>query len=759
MYKISILSVFVILQMFGMVSAQSLEKDTINLKTVNISVKRINKISILKSNVPLQDMPVSASIVGSQLMIQKGEDNLLEVLKYSTGVRTMDNYGGFQTFKIRGFGDFGFLVDGVRDERHNLSNSAPTTSLASVERIEVLKGPASVLYGHSSLGGIINLIRKKPNSDFTLNASVSLSSWDKKSQTIGMGGALGTKVNYRFDAASSYGAGWRDRNDKVANVYLAIDYMINANNNLEFRLGANDDFYGTETGIPVFGNTIFNTAGEEVYHKGDFPDSFNRNQRFNDPQDFLTHKNYNASIKWNHKFNSNWRLMNYSTFSDDDIDYLSTESLSFLSSDDNIYDNYYISSGKRKYISVDSLKRSYPLRFSHKTKTAQNSLEINGTYNTGVIKHNVLIGYSFSYIDRISYTGYGEDDIYGDGKYANISIKNPVLNQGSLMSKFSGAHIAKEYNNAIYVQNYLDISTKLKALVALRFDLFNRSYQKASVNSGLHIYDKSLKKKLKNNALTYRLGLVYKPISSTSIYASVTNYFKPSRTVANKNYIYINNKGDKINADGDNIWEPTTGYQFELGTHFVKTEKWQANASVYYIRKQNIVEYLGKDSKQQRVYGQVGAADSRGFELDIKLKPVKCISIDAGYTFNITKYRDFVTNDCTTNNLEGNYYPHTPKHTVFAWMYACVFKNENSRFNLGFGGQWNDKAFTKGANTYSFHSYAKFDASLKYSFNDYYLNFNINNLFDKEYEENTVYSNQFIPSPERNFKLTIGFKI
>jgi len=759
MQKISLLVVFVFLQIFSIVSAQNLEKDTINLETVNIIVRRVSKVEIFKSNVPLQDMPVTASVVSSQLMKQKGIDNLLEVLKYSTGVRTINNYGGFQTFKMRGFGDFGFLIDGVRDERHNLSNSAPTTSLAAVERVEVLKGPASVLYGHSALGGIINLIRKKPSADYSLNASISLASWNKKTQILGMGGAINDKLNFRFDASSSYGEGWRDRNDKTANIYFALDYNINTNNKLEFKLGANDDFYGTEAGIPVFGNTIYNKSGDKIYDKGDFPVNLDRGQRFNDPQDFLIHENYNISIKWKHKFNGDWKLMNYASFSDDNIDYFSTEGLSYLKSDDAIYDNYYNTSSGIKYICIDSLNRSYPLRFSHKTKTAQNSLEVDGKYTTGSIKHNILFGYSLSYIDRLSYTGYGENDILGDAKHASVAIQSPVLNQGAFTTKFSGVHIAKEYNQGLYIQNYLNISPKLKAYLALRLDLFKRIYRKGTVESGLNISSKNKKNKLSDKALTYRVGLVYKPIESTSIYASATNYFKPSRTVANPNYIYVDKNGNNINSQGDNIWEPTTGYQFEVGTHFMKTEKWQANASIYYIRKQNIVEFLGRTLKDVNVYGQVGAADSRGLELDVKLNPTSFISFDAGYTFNITKYREFKTNEYTTNNLMGNYYPQTPKHNLFAWMYASVYKNKNSKLNLGLGAQWSDKAYTKGDNKYSFDSYAKCDFSLKYSFKKYFLNLNVNNILNAKYEENTVYSNQFIPSPERNYKFTIGFNI
>lgn len=94
-------------------------------------------------------------------MQQRNVFDIGDAVKSVTGVRPINRYGGFQTFRIRGFNNFVMLVDGVRDERHNISTSAPSTNLANVERIEVLKGPAGVLYGHSALGGIINIVRKK----------------------------------------------------------------------------------------------------------------------------------------------------------------------------------------------------------------------------------------------------------------------------------------------------------------------------------------------------------------------------------------------------------------------------------------------------------------------------------------------------------------------------------------------------------------------------------------------------------------------
>ena len=92
----------------------------------------------------------------------------------------------------------------------------------------------------------------------------------------------------------------------------------------------------------------------------------------------------------------------------DDIDYFGTESLDYLTSDRPIYDHYYMTKDKqgndtKKYICLDSIYYSYPLRFSHIAKTVNNQLEASGKFYTGDVAHNYLGGYSFVSLMRDSY--------------------------------------------------------------------------------------------------------------------------------------------------------------------------------------------------------------------------------------------------------------------------------------------------------------------------------------------------------------------
>lgn len=738
----------------------TLKKDISQLGNVEITALRKQKSSVSKIDVPEKDIPLTTSQVSKELLEQVSVTNINDALRYTTGIKPTVNYGGFQTFKMRGFGKPIMMLDGARDERMNLSNSAPVSSLAAVERIEYLKGPASVLYGHSAVGGIINIVRKKPTEDFNAIFSATYGTWNRKSTQVGAGGKLKDNLRYRFDASFADNDNWRNNATKTANAYAALDYDINDNNKLEFRWGVNDDFYGTETGFPVMTTTIYDLNGKDVYHQGDLVNGFDRKQRYNAPQDFLKHKNYNLSLKYIHQFADDSKLSFNASYSDDLIDYFSTEELSFLTSDKPIYKNYFMSKGKKKYIDTQHLKRTFPLRFSHETRTYQNSLEYTTEFNTGNITHHFLGGYFLMYMDRTTFKGYNVGtDVYGKGLYGTIAVENPILNQGDLQTKFSEASLTNEFINSVYFHDLVDVSDKFKVMLSARFDNYNMDDWSAKVIQGRELSDETEKKEIINNAFTYRLGLVYKASESLSLYTSVSNYFKPNRSIYNSKYIYIDKDGKEFNPEGSKkVYEPESGFQVEGGMKYTYGNILDLNLAAYYIKKENIVEYLGKNKDSKKIYGQIGVVDSKGFEIDATVRPTKGLSMTAGYTLSKAQYKDFSTNPYNTKSKKGNVLTNNPEHQFFIWNYYTVPKGALKNLSLGFGVNYTASMYSDNDNNYKLPKYWLTEASVGYAFDKIYLRLKANNIFNEEYFSNTVSSTQFIPGEERNFLFTVGYK-
>lgn len=171
------------------------------------------------------------------------------------------------------------LTDNVRDERHNISQSAPSSNLANVERIEVLKGPGSALYGHSALGGIINVVRKRPTPFTTGGFSASVGSFNSHRISAGVGGPAGDRMRYRVDFGSSQTDGWRSLGRNRNSAYISLDAEPAANTRIQFQFGYNNDTYDTDAGIPL-------AAG------GQIPDGIPLSTRYNHPDSFLDHQRY-----------------------------------------------------------------------------------------------------------------------------------------------------------------------------------------------------------------------------------------------------------------------------------------------------------------------------------------------------------------------------------------------------------------------------------------------------------------------------------
>lgn len=147
------------------------------------------KVEIGKLNVPLQYLPMSVSTVSYKDLEIRGISNIEDAVKFLPGVRMNTSYGTFQTLYVRGMTYTPIMIDGVRDER-TMINSYPFSDLTNVESMELLKGPASVLYGHSVLGGVLNIVRKSPTSQTVVNMKMSYGSWNNKQANMDFGGNL-----------------------------------------------------------------------------------------------------------------------------------------------------------------------------------------------------------------------------------------------------------------------------------------------------------------------------------------------------------------------------------------------------------------------------------------------------------------------------------------------------------------------------------------------------------------------------------------
>ncbi|WP_165043651.1 TonB-dependent siderophore receptor [Dysgonomonas sp. ZJ709] len=776
MKKIILSAIFIMAA--GVINAQYKNiTDTVHaIKEIVIEAPIQQRVNMINLNVPLSYLPLSVTSVSSKDLEMRGILNLEDAVKFLPGTRMQTSYGAFQTFSVRGFTNAAIMIDGVRDER-TIVNSNPFPDLSSVESLELLKGPASVLYGHSVVGGVLNITRKAPTATTTVNTRMSYGSWQNRQVTMDFGGKLVDKLNYRATINYADQEGWRDNGNNRLSGYLALGYKLDATSNIVVRGGAVRDFYGTEIGLPPnMANDIYNLDGTSYLKKGEMQPGLNRKARYNNESDFFYNKNFNISARYDKVFGNGLKLENYISYISDDIDYFGTEELSYLESgeDNPIYNHYY----KRKskdglrdstvYISLDTVQLTFPLRFSHLSKTLMNQFELSGKLETGDIKHNFLGGYNFSQMNRNSFTGYNlGKDVQGPGLFSKVVVNDPQ-SMGYMTSSFSKVTLTKFYTHGIYLQDLIELNDKWKVMLAGRYDFFKyMSESGIPTYNGKRQYHKSEQKGyFKNNtsAFSYRLGTVYLPHPDVSVYASMASFFTPYSDVYSEKTVYINGNGDRFYPEeGKEIFKPQTGYQAEIGTRYTYKSLLQATGSVYYIRRNNekkTLDTVEEDGVTKNVIGQVGSTESKGFDLDISIYPTSGLALTLGYAYIDAKIVNLAKNkylDVDPN--KGMTLATIPKNTFIAAGNYTVQKGFFKNLGVNFTVSYMDEVYRSLSNDIYFPSYWLTDMGASYKLNSgIRLSVNVNNMFNEKYY-NQALGNQMVPSAPTNFLATISYSL
>lgn len=157
-----ILSLIISIYITGVYGQQrkSITDTIFPLEQANVYGTLKHKVNLLNLDVPLKILPVTVTRLSADILERKNILNLEDAVRFLPGVTVRDQLGAFYRFSVRGSNETVISVDGFRDER-SLLNNVPFGDLSSVESIEVLKGAAAVLSGHSVMGGVINIVRKK----------------------------------------------------------------------------------------------------------------------------------------------------------------------------------------------------------------------------------------------------------------------------------------------------------------------------------------------------------------------------------------------------------------------------------------------------------------------------------------------------------------------------------------------------------------------------------------------------------------------
>ena len=621
-----------------------------------------------RTDTPLKDVPQSIQLVPQQVIEDQQATDLQETTRNVSGVFQGNTFSGtLDRFIIRGFEQRVFLQDGFRDPTQRVRETA------NLERVEVLKGPASVLYGTLEPGGIINLVTKKPLEDPLYSAELTVGSFGFVEPSIDLGGPLNESetVLYRLNALYESSDVFRDFDQGVERFFVApvLTWKIGDNTDITLNFNYLDDERPFDRGLVAIGEEIADIPFERV---------------LGEPDDVSTTESFDTGYLLEHRFSDNWELRNNFRFNSVDRAEAFIEPTGFEEETGTL---------NRRWGDQDGLDKTYALQTN-----------VVGEFATGSVEHTLLFG-----VDLFRETR-DIDNRFSEGDDApSIDIFNPEYGVAPRPERdelpINFILDTQTDTLGIYLQDQIKLSEQWQLVAGGRFDIVDQE----SDQSGDFGESSSQQQE---EAFSPRLGIVYQPIEPLSLYASFAQAFTP-------------NSG--VDEDGE-LLEPERGTQYEVG---IKGEMFDGDLSAtlaaFNINKTNLAI---DDPDLEGVSRPIGEQRSQGIELDVRGEIMPGWNVIASYA-----YTDAEVTEDDGSDTEGNRLFGVPENA--ASLYTTYEIQRGNLQGLGFGAGLFLVGEREGDldNSFQVPNYTRTDASIFYKRNNWKAAVNFKNLFDIDYIE------------------------
>ncbi|WP_151749332.1 TonB-dependent receptor [Acinetobacter seifertii] len=644
-----------------------------NLPTISVKAEKEKNLkqevgqasSATKGLMQLKDVPQIVNVVPKQILREQTVTSMQGALQNVAGLSFSVGDGQRDQVMIRGFSAItDNYVDGIRDDALYFRD------MSNVERVEVLKGPASVLYGRGSAGGLVNKINKKPMDESLREVSLIGSTTGQRRAEVDVNEKVAENVKVRLTGAVEDSDGYRDQaflkrqavapsvqwdiSDKTK-LLLQADYLH------DDRLA--DQGFPTDplTGKPVKTNpkTFYGALnGKEV---GDV-DTEISSQTISLDHEFNDQLKYHGAV----------RHYNYSL----DRQY------SVVSHQDS----------KKNKLPADQIQLSQSKRIRNEDGVYVQQ-ELSGLFNTGFLKHNILIG--------AEYSKQHKDELVWSKARQITNIFNPELENWAPLDTnvAAGTNNSNTFENyGMYLQDLMTVTDQLKVLVGLRYDNLSQDRNDKVKSQILNRTD---------NTYSPRIGLVYQPLSNLSLYTSYNRSFQP---LADSFVLYTNS------AD----LSPTKTENYEVGAKWDVNDQLNVTLALFEMSQTNIQNQDPANPTQALLAGE---QKTKGVELSLTGQLTDQLSVLAGYSYMNGKIEK------STIGFTGNHSALTPNNTANLWLKYQI----SDHWYAAVGGRGESSRFSAPDNKNVLPGYAVVNAALGYQSERYDVNLNLNNLFDRDY--------------------------
>jgi len=546
-------------------------------RTLDVGYKAEKSRIGTKTDTPLSETPRSVSVVTSQRMKDQKTQTLTEALGYVPGIfappfAAGDNLAG-DLFFIRGFNatdyGYGLLRDGLRVQGNRYDT---TTEPYGLERVEVFRGPSSILYGENAPGGLVNVVSKRPTAIAQGEVQLSYGSNNRRQLGVDISGPLDDSGNI-LGRVVMMGRNADTQTDHVPDdrIYIAPSMTLNFDdyNTLTLLTHYQKDHTNMELGLPASGTLLRNPNGK-----------LDKDTMLGVPDwNTFERETWSAGYEFSHSFDDDWQFRQNSRYLQSRITRHET------------WPGNLNNAGFGSLLNVTAYDRY------NKSMVYSLDNQLEGKFNAGGLENTVLFGASF---DR---TSFSQD--WDAGSAGRINIFNPIYTQDPVTSIAVQNTLLEQQMQGLYAQ----IQSKYDNWIFLlggRQDWVESDFRnKLAPAGGIHSNDQKF---------TYQGGVMYQFDNGLTPYVSYSTAFVPVQQISN----------------GGSPLDPITSEQYEVGLKY-EPAGWNTTmtASVFDLRKKDDT-YFDSTSAS---YRQVGESRSKGVELEVNSDINRNLNLTASYTY------------------------------------------------------------------------------------------------------------------------------
>ena len=677
----------------GTISAPAMDHENVSLTTPTTAGSRLNLTAM--------ETPASVESLSGEQVRARGDRSVQDAVSRSTGIsRTGTPGDGGTSLQARGFtgqSSVMQLYDGNRMYTGMGTVTFPVDTW-SVQRVDVLRGPASVLYGEGATGAVVNVIPKKPfEGDIENHLRLGYGSYDRQQQAFDSGGSLSDTLSYRLNLNRLRSNGWVDRGDSSGD-FISAALRWQATDDLAFTL-AHD--YGDQRPQNDFGTPLIN---------GQLKDS-------------LRYKNYNVRDDQQH-YNDQWTRLT--------TDWQINNAVSASN------ELYYLKARRRwqnaeNYnfdTATQQLSRSGYFGIGHQQEQV-------GDRQTFTFKHS-LFGLDSQTVTGVDYnrirfqlnSNSPFNDVLPNGQALDLYHPQPGYFESANPYRDQFDSTTKQMS--VFGENRTQLSERWSLVTGVR-----RDYVQVDRNN--LVDDSQSDKTLTGN--NWKAGLVFALTPETSFYAQVATS--------------TDGIGGLISlSPSQQQYDLSTARQTEVGLkQLFWDQRGEFTLAAYRIVKKKL---LTDDPGNPTLKQQVGQQSSNGFEASLDLQLPHAWQLQANAAIVKAKYDDFseVVNGQTLS-YNGNRPVDVPRRTANLWLN----KNLSDDLKAGAGVRYVDARYADMANRNELPSYTVVDATLSWqALRNTTLGLQLNNLFDRRYAQSQYNDGQqWILGEPRSFFVTADY--